>query len=111
MEKTRLHQLMDIQDKAIKHAVEEMEAASALTLDTKTGRGDRAWLTGMCAKSIGVAVRIEQFLLLRERASNGFDQRDDEEQERAEAEAVRRAEAQMKAIIERAKPNFKHAKG
>jgi len=107
MDEAKLQRLKEIQEIAIDHAIEEMEAAHALSLETKLERGDRGWLTKMCGQSLTVAMRIEQFILLRKDAA-GFDYRDDDEQKRAESEFVKRAEAQMKSIIARARPKFKH---
>lgn len=108
MTPAKLDRLKQIQDQAIDHAIEEMDAASTLTLKTKEERGDRAWLTGMCSKSLSVAYRVQQFLEVCERGDLGFDHREEEEQERAAAEFVKRAEAQMRSIIERGRPKFKH---
>lgn len=108
MDQDRIKQLEGIRDMAIDHAIEEMGAANELTLATKDERGDRAWLTKMCGQSLTIAVRVEQFLMLKDR--DGGDYRDDEDQERAGSAFVKRAEAQMKAIMDRSRPEFKHAK-
>lgn len=92
--------LREVQDTAIKHAVEEMEAAAALTLQTKQERGDRGWLTGMAAKSIGVATRIEQFLTLRSARGIGDGDQDDDKEAR---ELVGRARSEVEAIMKRVK--------
>ena len=109
MDDNALNKLRMLQDMAVEHAVEEMDAASKLTLSSKTERGDRAWLTGMCSKSLGVAVRVEQFIALRERgAAYRGDTQSEEDEEKSQAAFIRRAEAQLKGIMERAKPRFKH---
>lgn len=95
-------ELERIQGIALQHAVDEMDEAAARTLATKEDRGDRGFLTGMAAKSLGVAVRIEQFLMLRRR--EGFDARDPEDPT-AEANAkmamVKKARAEVGKIMER----------
>lgn len=97
-----MDQLKAMQDTAFDHAIEEMNAAHNKTLETKEDRGDRAWLTGMCSKSLGVAVRIEQFMALRERGS-GFEPDDPEAEEKRQAAFVKRAEGQLQKIIEHSK--------
>lgn len=93
-------ELERIQKVAIEHAVQEMDAAAALTLDTKGERGDRGWLTGMAAKSLGVAVRIEQFMALRR--GDGQRSGDDEEQQaRAKTRMVAKAKREVASILER----------
>lgn len=95
--------LRAVQETAINHAIQEMEAAAALTLETKQERGDRGWLTGMAAKSLGVATRIEQFLVLR-----GSKPGDADEAEAAEARAlVREAKSEVSAIMRRVKGGAK----
>lgn len=95
-------ELERIQGLALKHAIEEMDEAAARTLATKEDRGDRGFLTGMSAKSLGVAVRIEQFLMLRRR--EGFDARDPDDPT-AEANAkmamVKKARGEVSKIMER----------
>jgi len=100
-------QLERLQTLAIAHAIEEMDAAHDLTLATKEDRGDRAWLTGMCGKSLGVALRVEQYLALKERGA-AFNGQSEEDAAKAEAAFVRRAEAQLEQIMGRARPVFKH---
>lgn len=109
MHPEQLEKLKQLQETAVDHAIEEMDAAGRLTLDSKANRGDRAWLTGMCSKSLGVAVRVEQFMVLRERGE-GYrsDSQSDADEEKTQAEFVRRAEAQLKGILERSRPKFKH---
>lgn len=95
-------ELERIQGVALKHAIDEMDEAAARALDTKEGRGDRGFLTGMAAKSLGVAVRIEQFLMLRRR--EGFEARDPDDPA-AEANAkmamVKKARGEVAKIMER----------
>ena len=101
MSPEKLIRLQEVQEMALDHAIEEMEAAHDLTLATKEDRGDRAWLTGMAAKSLGVVAKIEQFLALKER-SPGY-QGDDETASSQEAAFVKRAEAQLNKIMGRTK--------
>lgn len=108
MSPDKLERLRQVQDTAIDHAIEEMDAASAYGIETKADRGDRAWLTKMCGGSLTVAARVEQFIALRERGSH-FDPRNPADQDRAEEAFVQRAEAQMRAMLERVKPKYKHA--
>jgi hypothetical protein len=93
-------ELERIQDVALRHAVEEMDAAAELTLESKQERGDRAWLSGMSGKSLGVAVRIEQFLILRRR--EGFGGEDAKEEEAAKVEMLKKARGEVSKILERA---------
>lgn len=94
-------ELKRIQDMAVKHAIQEMDAAGALTLDTKESRGDRGWLTGMAAKSLGVAVKIEQFLALRESRKDWGE--DEDEVDAAKQRLVAKAGAEVAAIMRRVK--------
>lgn len=96
----RLKQLEEVQQWAIEHAVDEMTAAHALTLETKEERGDRSWLTGMAAKSLGVAVRIEQFLELRRTGKSLPD--DDEAEKAAKDRMLSRARTEVGKLLERA---------
>ena len=98
IDKARIDELREVQGMALDHAVEEMQAAHALGLDSKDARGDRGWLTGMAAKSLGVAVKIEQLISLREGRGPG----DDEDDEKAAAKMVRTARAEVAEILERA---------
>lgn len=95
----QLASLQRIQDVAIEHAVDEMDAAHALTLATKEERGDRAWLTGMAGKSLGVAVRIEQFIVLKERAASLGVKNSDADEDARQASFLKRAEAQLQSIM------------
>ena len=93
-------ELRRIQDVAIEHALAEMDESAARTLETKEARGDRGFLTGMAAKSLGVAVKIEQFLLLRkERKAAGMN--DPAEEESAKASLIANARAETRGILER----------
>jgi hypothetical protein len=93
-------ELERIQGIALKHAIDELDAADGLGLDSKTARGDRGFLTGMSARSLGVAVRIEQFLILRRR--EGFGSLDDEKDEKAaKVEMLRKARGEVTKILER----------
>ena len=104
MNPEKLARLQEVQEMAIDHAIEEMEAAHDLTLATKEERGDRSWLTGMAAKSLAVVARIEQYIALKERpgGANGSANTgaDPDEQEAA---FVKRAEAQLNKIMGRTK--------
>lgn len=93
-------ELERIQGLALRHAIDEMDAAHARGIDTKEDRGDRGFLTGMSAKSLGVAVRIEQFLILRRR--EGFGGMDDAADEQAaKLEMVKKARGEVAKIMER----------
>lgn len=93
-------ELRRIQDIAVDHAIAEMDEAASRGLDTKADRGDRGFLTGMAAKSLGVAVKIEQFLLLRkERKATGLN--DPEEERQAKATLIANARAETRGILER----------
>jgi hypothetical protein len=92
-------ELRRIQDLAVKHAVEEMDAAAALGLDTKEGRGDRGWLTGMAGKSLSVAVKIEQFVALR--AGRKMTAEDEEDEDTAKTRLVKEASAEVAEIMKR----------
>jgi len=91
-------ELERIQNIALDHAIEELDAADQRGLETTADRGDRGFLTGMAAKSLGVAVRIEQFLILRRREGFGDD---DAEQQAATSNMVKKARAEVRGILER----------
>lgn len=98
-------ELLRIQQAAIDNAIEEMDAACALTLDDKQSRGDRGWLTGMAAKSLGVAVRIEQFLAARRTGESPPD--DQKSEYEAKAKLVRKARGEVAKIMERVGVGYK----
>jgi hypothetical protein len=77
-----------------------MQRAHGLGLDTKVARGDRAWLTGMAAKSLGVACRIEQFLMLAKREGAGGEE--DESSHRATDRMIKQARAEVAKVFEKA---------
>lgn len=91
-------ELERIQGIALEHAIGEMDASDERGLDTKEDRGDRGFLTSMAAKSLGVAVRIEQFLILRRREGFGDDEA---EQQAATSNMVKKARAEVRGILER----------
>lgn len=93
-------ELQRIQDMAINHAIEEMDAADERGVKDKESRGDRGFLTGMASKSIGVAVKIEQFLALR-RGDGPRGPEDDRSEERAKASLAENARAEVANIMER----------
>lgn len=101
MDKGRETELRRIQDMAIRHTVEQMDAADTFGLDCAKDRGDRGFLTGMAAKSMNVAVRIEQYLELSNR-SGLYDLRDQDEQDAARDRMISKARAEVKGILERA---------
>lgn len=101
MGKERETELRRIQDMAIRHTVEQMDAADTFGLDCAKDRGDRGFLTSMAAKSMGVAVRIEQYVELCNR-SGLYDLRDQEEQDAARDRMISKARAEVKSILERA---------
>jgi len=96
--KNREADLREVQDMALDHAIEEMNAAHTRGLDEKEDRGDRGFLTGMAAKSMAVAVKIEQFIMLRNREGMGDRT---EEDERAAAALVRQARSEVAHILEK----------
>lgn len=93
-------ELQRIQATALGHAIEEMDASAELTVQTREDRGDRGFLTGMAAKSLGVAVRIEQFLALRRGEGDGKDP-DARQQGDAAKKLVQSARAEVRGIMER----------
>lgn len=94
-------ELKRIQDIALDHAIEEMDASDGLTVETKEDRGNRGFLTGMASKSIGVAVKIEQFMALKKgNGSAGWD--DPAEEAKAAAALVNSARAEVAKVMERA---------
>lgn len=101
-DKEREAQLRAIQDQALDHAVEEMTAAGERTLETKEDRGDRSWLTGMASKSLSVAVKIEQFIALRERLNpSGHETPEDEK--KAADRLISRARDDVAKVLGRVK--------
>ena len=104
VESTVLEQLEQIQQMAIEHAVEEMHAAHALGLDTKADRGDRMWLSKMCAQSLGVVLTIERYLELKK---SSYESHNPEVEEEAQDAFVKRAQAHLDKIIKSNKPRFK----
>jgi hypothetical protein len=88
-----------MQEQSIDRAIEENAKAHETGLDSKTSRGDRGWLTGMAAKSVGLAVKVEQFFQLRAQRSPLDPDADD-----AATEAmVKRASAEVERIMAAAK--------
>jgi hypothetical protein len=100
MERDRIAELRAVQDMAIDHAIEEMQAAHELGLESKTSRGDRGWLTGMAAKSIGVACKIEQFVVLRSTGNGG---NDPDAEDAATVALIQKANAEVARILEGSK--------
>lgn len=92
-------ELRRIQDMAVGHAIGEMDAAGGLTLETKEERGNRHWLTGMATRSMNVAIKIEQFMILRDDHKGQSD--DDFGAEAAKASLVKSARAEVASIMER----------
>lgn len=101
--------LRRIQEIALQHAVDEMDAANGRGLESKDDRGDRGFLTGMASKSLGVAVKIEQFLILRNREGWGTWGADDAAQaEAAKTSMVKSARAEVSEIMKRVAQGSKH---
>lgn len=102
-------ELRRIQDLAVKHAIEEMDGAGGRTLATKEDRGDRGFLTSMAGKSLGVAVKIEQFILLRKARGELLG---DDDSPQSEAQAAHRlittARADVREVLERVSKGSKH---
>lgn len=88
--------LRKMQESAIDMAIAEHEAAAAKGLDTKTDRGDRGWLTGMASKSVGLAVKVEQFFQLRAQRTSVDPDEDDRETEKM----VKQASATVAKLFE-----------
>lgn len=101
MSKEQEESLRAIQDKAVDHAVEEMNAAAELSIVTKEDRGDRFWLTKMAEKSLSVAAKVETFIILRTREGR-FNPNEDDEKEAVDR-MIARARGEVANIIERAK--------
>ena len=93
--------LRGIQDKAVEHAIEEMNAASELGIESKEDRGDRFWLTKMAEKSMTFAAKVEQFIILKQR--DGRWNLNEEEEKEAIDRMVKRARGEVETIIKRAK--------
>lgn len=96
--KEREEELRNVQNMALDHAIEEMNAAHTRGLESKEDRGDRGFLTGMASKSVSVAVKIEQFIMLRNREGMSTS---DEDDERAAATLVKTARAEVAQILEK----------
>lgn len=92
-------ELERIQGIALDHAIGEMDASDKRGLESPVERGDRGFLTGMAAKSLGVAVRIEQFLILRRR--EGFASDNPKEEQDATNAMIKKARAEVRGILER----------
>lgn len=93
-------ELERVQNVSLGHAIQEMDASAQRGIDTAADRGDRGFLTGMAAKSLGVAVRIEQFLILRRR--EGFGGMDDEAgQQAAKVQMLKKARGEVRGILDR----------
>lgn len=92
-------ELQRIQEMALDHAIEEMDASDALGVKVAKDRGDRGFLTGMASKSIGVAVKIEQFLALRR--TPGHDPGDEKGEQQAKTELIKNARGEVAQIMER----------
>jgi hypothetical protein len=98
LDKQREQELREVQNMALDHAIEEMNAAHGRGLDSEQDRGDRGFLTGMASKSVGVAVKIEQFIMTRNREGMGTRPEDDD---RAAANLVKTARAEVQQILEK----------
>ena len=102
MDAEKERQLRAAQDIVINHTIEQVAAADRRSLETREDRGDRGFLTGMASKSMSVAVRIEQFLMLRSRGA--IYTGDDAEAEAAAVDSmIRSARAEVGRIMENAK--------
>lgn len=105
-------ELERIQQLALDHAIEEMDASDERGVDSAQERGDRGFLTGMASKSLAVAVRIEQFLALRrgDGGAEGGPGDDDAEEAKAKAALVSKAKTEVAKIMERAGVGY-HQRG
>lgn len=99
-------ELRAIQDQAVTHAIEEMNAASELGLTTKEARGDRFWLTKMATQSITLAAKVEGFILLKSREGGEPPDGDDTE-DRATDRLIKAARGEVTAILERVRTHRK----
>lgn len=102
MNKDQENELRRVQDMAVNHAIEEMDAAGVLSLKTKEQRGDRFWLAKMATQSLTVASRIEAFIMLRNREGIGGPE-SDEDEDKAINRMVSRATDDVARIIAKAK--------
>jgi hypothetical protein len=104
IDKTQESELKRIQDMAVNHAIDEMDATSELTLATKEERGDRHWLTKMATQSLTVAARIESFIMLKNREIKGEAGGENDESETMRIDRmIKSARAEVVGIVKRAK--------
>lgn len=105
-------ELKRLQDMALDHAIQEMDASDGLGVETPKDRGDRGFLTGMAAKSLGVAVAIERFMALRRGEGGTADPAAEDATQEAEAKKrlIAKANEQVDKIMERAGVGF-HKRG
>lgn len=94
--------LRAIQDMAVDHAIEEMNASSELGVESREDRGDRYFLTKMSKESLTVAAKVEGYIMLRNRPDGRWNPNEDDERE-AVARMIKRARGEVAGIIERAK--------
>lgn len=106
MDEQQEAELRRIQDMAVRHAIEEMDEAGSRGLELKDERGDRGFLTGMAAKSLGVAVKVEQFILLRKARSGIIG--DDESELKAAHNLIQSARADVREVLDRVAKGSKH---
>jgi hypothetical protein len=99
--KDQEEKLRAIQDKAVDHAIEELNAADELGIESREDRGDRYFLTKMAKESLTVAAKIEGFIMLRTREGR-FNLDPDEEKEAVDR-MIKRARGEVDAILKRAK--------
>ena len=99
--KEQEEKLRAIQDKAVDHAIEELNAADELGIESREDRGDRYFLTKMAKESLTVAAKIEGFIMLRTREGR-FNLDPDEEKEAVDR-MIKRARGEVDAILKRAK--------
>lgn len=101
MSKEQEDKLRAIQDKAVDHAIEELNAADDLGIASREDRGDRYFLTKMAKESLTVAAKVEGFVMLRTR--EGRFNPDPEEENEAINRMIKRARGEVDAILKRAK--------
>jgi hypothetical protein len=99
--------LREIQDQAVTHAIEEMNAAAQLGLKEKEDRGDRFWLTKMATQSLTLAAKVEGFIMLRSREKGAPSPEDEETEARATDKLIKKARGEVAAILERARAGYK----
>lgn len=103
MLKDKLSELERIQDLALDHTVESIDAAAKCDLDEKEGRGNRVWLTKAANESMKLVLQVERFFAMR-RGDLPDNEKGKSPDQQAE-EAVQRAASKYKDFQNRARPS------